>query len=68
VPNFGSVNRLVTGPKWCGFRHPDHVNYFTVASLRRMAAESGMSLRLLNPIRLPLDDNINGVLQRHAID
>lgn len=66
VPNFGSVNRAVNGGKWCGFRHPDHVNYFTVATLRRMAAECGLKVRLLNPIRLPLDDNINAVLTRVA--
>ena len=62
VPNFGSVNRTVNGGKWCGFRHPDHVNYFTVATLKRMAAACGLTVRLLNPIRLPFDDNINAVL------
>ena len=64
VPNFASVNRSVMGAKWCGFRYPDHVNYFTVDTLRRMAAECGLRLRLLHPIRLPFDDNINGVLQK----
>lgn len=64
VPNFGSINRVVNGGKWCGFRHPDHVNYFTVASLRRMAGDAGLSLKLLHPLRLPVDDNINGVLNR----
>ena len=64
VPNFGSINRVVNGGNWCGFRHPDHVNYFTVASLRRMATDCGLKLRLLHPIRLPLDDNINAVLTR----
>ena len=66
VPNFGSVNRVVMGAKWCGFRHPDHVNYFTVATLRRMAAECGLGVRLLNPIRLPFDDNINALLRKSA--
>jgi SAM-dependent methyltransferase/Zn ribbon nucleic-acid-binding protein len=64
VPNFGSFNRLVNGGNWCGFRHPDHVNYFTVASLRRMVRDCGLKLRLLNPIRLLLDDNINAVLTK----
>ena len=64
VPNFGSLNRSINGGKWCGFRHPDHVNYFTVATLRRMAAECGLKVRLLNPIRLPFDDNINAVLSK----
>ncbi len=29
VPNYGCLNRMVTGKKWCGFRYPDHVNYWT---------------------------------------
>lgn len=62
VPNFGSLNRRMLGGKWCGFRHPDHVNYFTTRTLGAMAGDFGLKLRLLNPIRLPLDDNINAVL------
>lgn len=64
VPNFGSVNRMVNGRSWCGFRHPDHVNYFTRTSLTRMAADVGLAVRPLYPIRLPFDDNINAVLTR----
>ena len=64
VPNFGGANRSIMGPKWCGFRYPDHVNYFTVSTLGRLVAECGLRLRLLNPIRLPFDDNINAVLER----
>lgn len=63
VPNFGSLNRRVMGASWCGFRLPDHVNYFTVGSLRRMAGEAGLAVSLLNPLRLPLDDNINAVMR-----
>jgi SAM-dependent methyltransferase len=62
VPNYGSVNRRLLGGKWCGFRYPDHVNYFTTTSLGAMAGDCGLALELLNPIRLPLDDNINAVL------
>jgi SAM-dependent methyltransferase len=29
VPNYGCLNRMVTQKKWCGFRYPDHVNYWT---------------------------------------
>ena len=64
VPNFGGANRAINGAKWCGFRYPDHVNYFTVATLRRMASDCGLKVRLLNPIRLPFDDNINAVLSK----
>jgi hypothetical protein len=38
------------------------VNYFTTTSLGAMAGDCGLKLKLLNPIRLPLDDNINAVL------
>jgi hypothetical protein len=66
VPNYGSLNRRMLGAKWCGFRYPDHVNYFTTTSLGAMAGDCGLKLKLLNPIRLPLDDNINAVLSSEA--
>ncbi len=62
VPNYGGVNRRVRGAEWCGFRHPDHVNYFTLHSLTELAHRFGLKLRLLHPWRLPFDDNINAVL------
>jgi 2-polyprenyl-3-methyl-5-hydroxy-6-metoxy-1,4-benzoquinol methylase len=61
VPNFASLNRRVIGAKWCGFRYPDHVNYFTPASLRRVAAKHGMEVKITNPVTLPVDDNINAL-------
>lgn len=64
VPNFGSVNRRVMGSKWCGFRHPDHVNYFTPASLARMAKKAGLETRILNWINLAFDDNVKAILTK----
>jgi 2-polyprenyl-3-methyl-5-hydroxy-6-metoxy-1,4-benzoquinol methylase len=64
VPNYGSLNRLVVGAKWCGFRHPDHVNYFTRASLAQMAEKVGFKTEILNPRSLWLDDNIKAALHR----
>lgn len=66
VPNYGGVNRRVRGAAWCGFRHPDHVNYFTTESLGRMAREAGLTMRLLHPMRIALDDNINVVMSHAA--
>jgi hypothetical protein len=40
------------------------VNYFTTKSLVAMAGDCGLELKLLNPLRLPLDDNINAILKR----
>jgi SAM-dependent methyltransferase len=59
VPNYATLNRSVTRRKWCGFRFPDHVNYFTPATLRAMVEQAGYrvaSFHLLN--RFPLSDNM----------
>ena len=63
VPNFGSLNRRVLGGKWCGFRYPDHVNYFTPATLLRLAAEAGLGTRRdVFTDRLPTSDNMHFAL------
>lgn len=64
VPNFGALNRRVIGPKWCGFRYPDHVNYFTLSTLRATAARAGFTTRLVNRLTLPVDDNISVLLRK----
>ena len=43
VPNFNSINRLYRKEKWCGFRHPDHVNYFTPETLVKTCRKAGYS-------------------------
>ena len=63
VPNYGSLNRRVMGRKWCGFRWPDHVNYFTISSLRRMAEGAGYSVRYPFILSLPTDDNMVAILK-----
>ena len=62
VPNYGSLNRRVTGPKWCGFRYPDHLNYFTPKTLRAMAEDCGYRVRFGPTDRLPTSDNMYAVL------
>jgi len=57
VPNYGSVNRRVMGSRWCGFRFPDHVNYFTPKHLKRLAASCGFTYRRINWYS-PFDDNL----------
>jgi SAM-dependent methyltransferase len=66
VPNYVSWNRYLRGPKWCGFRFPDHVNYFTPATLRQMAEDIGYRVIIRWQDRLPTDDNVWAVLQRPA--
>lgn len=67
VPNFGSINRRVVGPKWCGFRYPDHVTYFTERSLRDVARRAGFTLQVVNRIGLPVDDNIKALLRKGTV-
>lgn len=64
VPNFASINRRVVGPNWCGFRYPDHVNYFTLSSLRDVGARAGFTTQLVNRLALPFDDNISVLLRK----
>ncbi|VAW12537.1 hypothetical protein MNBD_ALPHA09-566 [hydrothermal vent metagenome] len=64
VPNYSSLNRQVMGRKWCGFRYPDHVNYFTVKTLARMARAAGFRQRLLNWASIAFDDNIKVTLKK----
>ncbi len=62
VPNFASVNRMVMGTKWCGLRFPDHLNYFTPASLKQMATKAGFTVKTGPTYQLPTSDNMYAVL------
>jgi len=66
VPNYGSLNRMFMQKKWCGFRYPDHVNYFTISSLKKMAQKNGFDFKLLNPLNVFLDDNIKALLVKRG--
>lgn len=44
VPNHGCFNRRVRGRRWCGYRLPDHVNYFTPATLRALLRRAGYTI------------------------
>jgi SAM-dependent methyltransferase len=41
VPNFSSYNRIFRGARWCGFRYPDHVNYFSPPLLAQLLRDVG---------------------------
>lgn len=65
VPNFDSLNRHMRGNKWCGFRWPDHVNYFTPESLTTMAKKSGLTIARMNfADKHPLSDSMYCVLAK----
>jgi SAM-dependent methyltransferase len=61
VPNYNALNRYIAGPKWPGFRYPDHVNYFTVKTLAAVAANAGFDFKLVNRHKIWLDDNIQAI-------
>jgi SAM-dependent methyltransferase len=63
LPNFGSSNRRVMGGKWCGFRYPDHVNYFTVRQVAEMARETGYAFAQIKRFS-PFNDNMHAVLTK----
>lgn len=65
VPDFGSLNRRVMGARWCGWRFPDHVNYFTSDSLRALAQSIGFTYSRTNWLSI-FDDNIIAILKRPA--
>ena len=64
VPNFASFNRRVMGKRWCGFRYPDHLNYFTPDTLRRMAGDCGFQTWFGLTWRLPTSDNMWALLKK----
>jgi methionine biosynthesis protein MetW len=67
VPNYGSALRRVRGARWCGFRFPDHVNYFEPSTLKAMVERAGMRVyRFRWTDRSPLSDNMWMVAKKAA--
>ena len=68
VPNYASVNRHIRGKKWCGFRLPEHVNYFTPQSLIAVAKKSGFSLKRMNfGDQIPTSDSLYAIFQKPTL-
>jgi SAM-dependent methyltransferase len=63
VPNFACWNRHVLGKNWSGFRHPDHVQYFTPSTLGAMAERAGFSAHFRLYGRIPTNDNMYATLR-----
>lgn len=63
TPNYASLNRHVMGLRWSGFRFPDHVNYFTPATLAEIARRTGFSTHYGLTDRNPVSDSLWGVLR-----
>ncbi len=67
VPNFSCLNRHLRAERWCGFRWPDHVNYFTPKTLQAMVKRAGLKVAQMSVLdRSPLSDNMYMVVQKPA--
>jgi SAM-dependent methyltransferase len=65
VPNYASWNRSLRGARWCGYRWPDHVNYFTPDTLSAAAQSAGLRVERMNLLdRFPLSDSLYAVLRK----
>lgn len=65
VPNFACAGRHVRGHRWCGFRWPDHVNYFTPQTLQLLIKTSGLKVCRMNWLDCsPTSDNMYAVVER----
>jgi len=59
VPNYASLNRKLRGGRWCKFSYPDHMNYFSPATLLRICREVGLSIHRFSwRDRLPFADDM----------
>jgi len=69
VPNFACLNRKLRRAKWCGFRWPDHVNYFTPHTLRTMLDKTGLEIVRMTALdRSVLSDNMYAIARpKHRI-
>jgi SAM-dependent methyltransferase len=67
VPNYASWNRRIRGRRWCGYRWPDHVNYFTPQTLAAMARRAGFAVKRMNTFdRFAFSDSLYAVLRKAA--
>jgi 2-polyprenyl-3-methyl-5-hydroxy-6-metoxy-1,4-benzoquinol methylase len=59
TPNHASWNRALMRGDWCGYRLPDHCNYFSPATLEAMLRNTGFApLRGSCLDRLPTSDSL----------
>lgn len=65
VPNYACWNRKIRQQKWCGFRYPDHVNYFTPKTLKGVVERAGLEVYRMGVLdKLPTSDNMYLIARR----
>ncbi len=62
TPNYDCWLRSLRGRRWSGYRWPEHVQYFTPATLSRLAEAAGFAVERVEAN--PLSDNFWIVLRR----
>lgn len=63
VPNYACFSRRLRRRRWCGYRWPDHVNYFTPRSLTAAATLASLRVTRMGWLdRSPLSDSLYSVL------
>lgn len=68
VPNFASWNRSLRGVRCCGYRWPDHVNYFAPDTLSAMAQAAGLKVHRMNAFdHFALSDSLYAVLCKAGV-
>ncbi|HCK91596.1 MAG TPA: hypothetical protein DHW71_01345 [Gammaproteobacteria bacterium] len=65
VPNYNSWNRVIRKEKWCGFRFPDHVNYFSPRTLKVLLHKCGLRAARMNFLdTVPTNDNMWAIIKK----
>ena len=67
VPNYACWNRKIMGKRWCGFRFPDHLNYFTPQTLGKMASACGFKIDFGITGCMPTNDNMWAVITKKVV-
>lgn len=69
TPNYDCWNRRLLGARWCGYRFPDHCNYFTAKTLSAALVASGFELLAGMPRdRLAFSDNMYLAGEKPAVE
>ena len=69
VPNYACFGRHLRGSRWCGYRWPDHVNYFTPQSLTRAARQAGLRVARMGLRDCSLlSDSLYAIFRRQGSD
>jgi SAM-dependent methyltransferase len=69
TPNHDCWNRRLRRSAWCGYRFPDHCNYFTMRTLSAAALRAGFRiLPGLRRDRLAFSDNMYLAVEKPAVE